>query len=257
MSSFEPSVSVIMPAYNAEKTISESVDSVLSQTFQDWELIIIDDCSLDSTAQIAQSAAEKDSRIRFFRNDKNLNVALTRNCGISQAKGKLIAFLDSDDLWREDKLEKQLKLMKESGAAISYTATAYIYEGTRSDYVLKAKPKLTYSGLLKRNLMSCSSVMVRRDVISRYPFPQGNLHEDYVVWLKILKSNQHAVGLDEPLLIYRVSPTSKSGNLKKSADMIYHAYKHVGFNNVSAFFLTLRYALHSVPKRFFVRRCAT
>ena len=245
-------ISIIMPAYNAEKTIAQSIESVLAQTYYEWELLIVDDGSSDSTISIVNSLAENDSRIRLFINEKNMGVAKTRNFGIEQASGEWIAFLDSDDLWHENKLENQLRFMEEVGAQIGYTGTAYITEsGSVSGFVLRAERELTYSKLLKRNLMSCSSVMVRRDVMRA--FPDGMMHEDYVVWLRILREVKCSYGLDEPLLLYRISTNSKSGNRVRSAKMIYNSYREVGFGRCVALFLTFRYSFHSISKRVFIR----
>ena len=245
-----PKVSIIMPAYNAEKTIEQSVNSVLAQSYQNWELIIVDDASKDGTAGLVDLLTQKDERIVLLVNEENSGAAKSRNRGINHAKGSLLAFLDSDDLWREDKLAKQIEFMEEVNADISYTATSYMNEaGEISDFILRAKRKLTYKELLKRNLMSCSSVMVRRDVM--IPFPtEPQLHEDYVVWLAILRT-KCAYGLDEPLLIYRMAEGTKSSNRLASAKMIFNAYRHplVGFNRLAAAFLTLRYAFHSIGKR--------
>ena len=247
-----PAVSVIIPAYNAEATIKASIDSVLMQTFTDWELIIVDDCSTDSTVSIAMAFAAEDSRIRLLQNPKNAGVAATRNKALSHAQGKWIAFLDSDDLWRSDKLELQLQFAEEMDAKITYTGTAYMNAtGEMFNYYLPAVTKLSYKALLRRNLMSCSSVMVRRDVM--VPFPQGYMHEDYAVWMQILRNEGCAYGLDEPLLIYRMSGQSKSSNRVRSAKMTYNAYKHAGYGVLTSLSLTARYALHSIIKRTGIR----
>jgi len=249
-----PAISIIMPAFNAEKTISQSIESVISQTYKDWELIIINDNSSDKTAQIIKEAADNDNRIRYLTHEYNKGVAEARNAGIKIAQGERIAFLDSDDLWTADKLEKQLSLIKEKNAIISYTATSYINEaGKKSGYILQASPRLTYRQLLKRNIMSCSSVIVQRDAMLRHPFPKGDMHEDYAVWLSILREADHAYGHNEPLLIYRISAGSKSHNRLRSARMLLASYKHIGYGRVAAFLLTVRYLFHSVSKRLNIR----
>jgi glycosyltransferase involved in cell wall biosynthesis len=241
-----PDVSIIMAAYQAAATISESIESVIVQTRQNWELIIVDDASADNTGEIIQAYAEKDRRIRVFANDTNKGVAAARNFGIKQASGRYLAFLDSDDLWHRDKLEKQLPLMEK--AVISYTATSYINKaGQVSGYTLHAEERLEYSELLRRNIMSCSSVMVRRD--SMIEFPQGYMHEDYAVWLQIVKKAGQACGLDEPLLIYRMGGESKSAKRMNSALMTRNTYMHIGYGRIVSFALMLRYALHSIFKR--------
>lgn len=255
-------ISVIMPAYNAQKTIAASIESVLVQTYQNFELIIIDDASKDDTVKIVQEAAEKDHRIILLTQQQNTGVAQARNRGLSHAKGQWLAFLDADDLWREEKLKRQLQFMEKGFVRddhiISYTATAYMDEsGKMYDYILRAKKVLTYKDLLKQNLMSCSSVMVRRDVM--IPFPDGRLykngiHEDYATWLTILDTHKICgQGLDEPLLIYRKASGSKSSNRISSAKMIYNAYLYVGFGRIRAGLLTLGYSVHSISKRMRLR----
>jgi teichuronic acid biosynthesis glycosyltransferase TuaG len=244
-------VSIVMPAYNAEKTIAGSVASALSQSFAGFELIIVDDCSEDGTHIICEELAAADGRIRLFKNSANKGVAYSRNFGVEKAVGRWIAFLDSDDLWGEEKLERQLAFMGETGAAISYTATGFVgSEGQAYKYVLRARRELTYNGLLGRNLMSCSSVVVRRDLIASEPFLDGQLHEDYVAWLKIVQLVGVAYGLDEPLLTYRLSKASRSGPRVRSGLMVYRAYQAVGYGSAAAALMTLRYAVHSMQKRF-------
>ena len=242
-------VSVIMPAYNAQETITESIQSVLSQSCGNCELIIIDDCSTDKTAAIIKSFA--DNRIRYVLNEKNLGVAASRNRAVELAQGEWIAFLDADDIWDLNKLSRQLEFANETDAKITYTASAFMdADGNRFDWVMPAIYALNYKELLKRNLMSCSSVMVRRELIKRYPFPNRPVtHEDYVVWLRILREVGTAYGLDEPLLIYRMSGQSKSANRVKSARMSLNAYREVEYNPIIAALLTVRYAKHSVSKR--------
>ena len=249
----QPVVSVVMAARDAEETIRASIESVTRQTYPDWELIIIDDSSWDTTPQIIGEAIENDPRIRVHENIRILGVAKSRNIGIELARGEWVAFLDSDDLWREDKLEKQLTFMAETGAAISYTGTAYIdEENNPSEYVLRAERELTYPELLRKNLMSCSSVMVRRDIMERTGFASDDMSEDYAAWMQIVSEVGCAYGLDEPLLVYRMSGTSKSSGRYRSGVMTYRAYRHVGYEKLPAFALTARYALHSITKRFLI-----
>ncbi|MCL2853636.1 MAG: glycosyltransferase [Defluviitaleaceae bacterium] len=247
-----PTVSVIMPAFNAEATIAEGLDSVLAQTFEDWELIVVDDASTDNTAEAARSYAAKDSRVKLLASETNQGVAAARNQGIQAAGGEYLAFLDSDDLWRKEKLEKQVRLMEEQGAVISFTGTAYMNSaGKMSKYVLRAVENFGYDDLLRRNIMSCSSVMVRRD--SMVPFPQGYMHEDMAAWLLILKRCGQAYGLDEPLLIYRMGEATKSSNRIKSARMNLGTYREVGYGRVASTILMLRYAIHSISKRLMIQ----
>lgn len=249
-------VSVIMPAYNAEKYIAESVNSVLEQTYQDFELIIVDDCSGDRTYEMILDMQKKDSRIVVYKNPQNAGVAATRTFAISKAKGEWIAFLDSDDLWRNDKLEKQVGLIEGNKEIdISYTASAYINEEGKSfSYVLHAKEKVSYKELLKANIMSCSSVMVKKDIIQRIGMVRDDMHEDFTAWLLILREGRLAYGIDEPLLIYRLVGNSKSSNRVKSAKMIFNSYRYVGYNCLSATLYMLRYSIYSISKRRNIRK---
>ena len=245
-----PEISIIMPAFNAEKTIEESIRSVLAQSYRDFELLIIDDCSTDSTCDIVSSLIEPESKAELYRLEENSGTAYARNYGISVAKGKWIAFLDSDDLWKEEKLQKHIDFIQETGAIISYTATSFIaFDGKPYKYVMRAKYRFTYKKLLRRNLMSCSSVIVRKDIISRVQMGSGMMHEDYATWLQILRETECAYGLDEPLLIYRLSKSSKSARRLKSALMVFNCYLFVGYGRISAFCMTLRYSVHSNWKR--------
>lgn len=249
-------VSIVMPAHNAGRYMEAAARSVTAQSFGDWELLVIDDGSADNTAVLAQSFAEKDDRIRLLRNERNLGAALSRNRGIAAARGEWIAFLDSDDLWMPDKLEKQLALIaKHPDAALTYTASTFIDENGRPyPYIQHAEERTDYQALLRHNLMSCSSVMARRELLLRYPFPSGALHEDYAVWLQMLREIPCAYGLDEPLLRYRLSKASRSGGRVRSAEMIYRTYRHVGYHAAASAWLTLRYLPYSVAKRRGIRR---
>jgi len=242
-----------MAAYNAEATIVESIGSVISQTFFDWELIVVDDCSLDGTVGIVRALAEVDSRIRLYRHPVNKGVAAARNLGLGEAVGEWIAFLDSDDVWLEEKLERQLGFAKEYGAVITYTATAYMDStGRMFDYVLPAVFRLTYRELLRRNIMSCSSVMVQRDVMVNFPIC-ADTHEDYVAWMRIVRGVGYAAGLNKPLLLYRMGEETKSSGRIRSALMTFRVYRLVGYGGVLSGLYTLRYSIHSITKRILIR----
>ena len=245
-------VSIVMPAYNSGKTISESVNSIIAQTYEDWELIVIDDGSADETPEIISSFAKQDKRIRFLQNDKNSGVSYTRNRAVRMAEGEWIAFLDSDDLWRPEKLEKQMALVKEHpDMVVCYTASSFIDDnGDPYGYVMPAVEELNYETLLRKNLMSCSSVMIRASVMKGIKMPSDKMHEDYFVWLTVLREYGIAYGINEPLLIYRMCENSKSSNRIKSAVMLYHSYRAVGYNVITSGWFTFRYMFHSVSKRY-------
>ncbi|MDR1205897.1 MAG: glycosyltransferase family 2 protein [Peptococcaceae bacterium] len=244
-------VSIVTPAYNAGSVLAESIRSVAAQTYADWELIIVDDCSTDGSPAVAARFAETEPRIRYHRNPRNSGAAFSRNQGVALARGEWIAFLDADDLMTSDKLAKQMIFVQENNAQISYTASAFMdADGKRFEYILPAVKKLTYNELLKRNLMSCSSVMAKRELLVKHPFPsRANTHEDYAAWLAIVREVDCAYGLNEPLLIYRLSANSKSANRLTSARMSYNAYREVGYSPIISAALMCRYAVWSVRKR--------
>lgn len=223
-------ISIVMPAYNAEKTVGSAIDSVIRQTFQDWELLVINDRSADNTKQRILESAKSDKRIRYVENDRNLGVSETRNQGVSLAKGRWIAFLDSDDAWEADKLKEQAQLIKGTGARFVFTGSAFMnQDGKRLGYCMEVPGEVTFRELLKQNVISCSSVLIEKELMVKYPMAAGNMHEDYAVWLKVLKHESiTAKGVNEPLLIYRVSGASKSGNKGKAALMHWRVYRHIG-----------------------------
>lgn len=247
MAETEELISIIMPAYNAEKTLAQAVTSALAQTYQNFELLIIDDCSTDSTSALARSF--RDSRIRVLTNEANSGACHTRHHGAAQARGRWLAFLDSDDLWAPDKLEKQLRLQKERSADLVFTGSAFISaDGTPKNWTLHVPETIGYRKLLKQNLISNSSVLVRREKFLECECLCEGLHEDFVCWMRILKGGALACGIDEPLLIYRLSPTSKSGNKLKAAKMNWRAYRAAGLTVPDAAWNMVFYTVNSLRK---------
>ena len=223
----QPLVSVIMPAYNAEEYISEAVQSVMAQTYTNWELLILDDCSTDSTADKARCFSDLDPRITLYSNPKNIGVALTRNKGMALAKGSWVALLDSDDVWHKDKLEKQLELAKKTGADIVYCSYCLIdkYGKKISEFIVP--PVTSYEEMLKSSVISCSTAILCNNSAGKHRFTSGNFHEDYVFWLSLMRNGFEAVGCEEPLSDYRVIEGSRSRNKIKSAKNRWIVYRKV------------------------------
>lgn len=246
----EPLISIIMPAYNCEKYITQAVKSVIEQTYQNWELLIINDASNDSTPNIINALAKMDLRIFTYNNEENKGVSETRNRGVSLAKGAWIAFLDSDDMWMKKKLEKQVEFLKNNETAeLIFTGSAFMNEENhRAEYVLHVPQKVGFRELLKQNVISCSSVLIKKEHLLTYKMPSDKLHEDYTVWLRTLKKGKAAYGLDEPLLIYRISSNSKSGNKLKAAKMQFRVYRFVGLNVCLASYYMVWYAVRNIKK---------
>ena len=242
-------VSIIMPAYNAEKTLSEAVTSALQQTYKNFELLIIDDCSTDSTAALAKDFCARDSRVRLLRNPCNSGASQTRHNGAAQAQGRWLAFLDSDDLWAPDKLEKQMALLAAGDVDLIFTGSAFINnQGQPKDWTLHVPHTISYRRLLQQNLISNSSVLVRKEDYLKCECLCDGLHEDYVCWLRMLRNGARARGIDEPLLIYRLSAGSKSGNKLKAAKMNWRAYRTAGLSIPESAFYMGFYTVNSLLK---------
>ena len=249
MSKNEDLVSVIMPAYNCEKYVVEAINSVLAQTYKNWELLVLDDGSKDNTLQIIEEFSQKDSRIKALPNGKNMGVSATRNRGIELASGDWIAFLDSDDMWEPLKLEKQFEVVENKSAEFLFTGSSYISEvGEPFKGIFEVPEKITYKRLRNQNVISCSSVLVKKKYFENIKMEKDEMHEDYAVWLRILKLGVTAYGVNEPLLIYRISRNSKSGNKMKTVKMTYKVFRFVGINPIGSAYFMMRHVIASVGK---------
>ena len=240
-------ISIIMAAYNAERTIQRAIQSVLMQTYQDFELLVVNDCSTDRTAEIVQTFS--DERIRLIQNEQNMGVSYTRKHGLEEALGEWIAVLDSDDAWTSDKLEKQMQLQKAKNAELIFTGSSFMNSnGDALDWTLHVPKTIHYKRLLKQNLISNSSVLVRKILYAQYYTVGDQMHEDFAIWLKILQSGIMAYGIDEPLLIYRLTEHSKSSNKLKAAQMNWNTYRAVGLNVLSALYYECWYIIRGLLK---------
>jgi len=241
-----PVVSVVMPAYNSEKTIGVAIDSVILQSFVHWELLIIVDPSKDSTIEIIKNY--HDERIRLISNDRRLGIAESRNLGVREARGEWIAFLDSDDAWKAEKLEKQVAATDQSD--LLFTGSAFMDENNkRINYELHVPAQVNYTDLLKQNIISCSSVLVKKTRIMMHPMPNvKDITEDYATWLSILRDIPYAVGIDEPLLIYRYSSSSDSSNKIKMVKKNWNTFKLLKVPGIQAIASLMSYGLRSLKK---------
>lgn len=223
--SHEVTVSIVMPAYNAEEHIEEAINSVISQTYENWELLVIDDCSSDRTAEVAKAFEKIDSRIHVFRNSKNIGVAQTRNHGIDVAKGEWVALLDSDDFWHKEKLERQLKAANESNADIIYCSYTLVDKNGEhlKDYIVPEKASYKY--ILKENVLSCSTVLIRHSALEKHRFNEAYYHEDYALWLELLRAGYKAQACREVLSNYRIAQGTRSSNKLNSAKNRWIVYR--------------------------------
>ena len=220
-------VSVITAAYNAEGFIAETIASVQAQSLTDWEMLIADDASGDRTAEIVSAIAAQDPRIRLIPLERNGGVARARNAALAQARGRYIAFLDSDDLWLPEKLERQIASMTEHDAAVSYTSFRRINEdGSDLGRLVRVPARLTYRQLLKNTAIATLTGMV--DTAKTGPIRMTEARrDDYILWLSLLKRGFTAYGLQEDLARYRVVRGSLSSRPKRSAAWVWDVYRKI------------------------------
>jgi glycosyltransferase involved in cell wall biosynthesis len=217
-----------MPSYNSSKFISETIQSVQAQTFSDWELIIVDDCSEDQSYEIIESYTKEDDRVKSFRFQQRSGPATTRNKSIEEAKGRYIAFLDSDDLWLPDKLEEQINFMKSMKSVFSFTAYEKIDEqGIRIGNAFEIPPTLNYQQLLTGCVIGCLTAMYDQEFLGKLYMPSILKGQDYAMWLKILKKTKVAHGLNEVLAQYRIRPDSISRNKYIKLKYIWKMYREI------------------------------
>lgn len=226
-----PLVSVVMPAYNAERYIGEAIHSVQAQTVSDWELIVVNDCSTDGTAAQIKELAGNDSRIIPVFNDVNRGAAASRNLALDMCRGEYVALLDADDRWYPEKLERQLKKAKETGADIIYCSYALMDEqGEKCHRDFIVDETTDFQKMLTRSVMSCSTVLLQRDILQVHRFSETIYHEDYALWLTLLQSGCTAAGITDVLADYRMLAGSRSSNKMKNAVnrwKVYREYLHM------------------------------
>ncbi|RKI28502.1 glycosyltransferase family 2 protein [Bacillus thuringiensis] len=245
-------ISIVIPSYNASSFIKETIQSVQSQTYTNWEMIIIDDVSKDNTRELIKEEIKKDGRIQLIELQKNGGAAIARNIGINNAKGKYVAFLDSDDLWLPEKLEKQLEFMQNNDIAFSFTSYQIMnQDGTLTDKVVHVPEKINYNGLLKNTIIGCLTVMLDIEKLGRVQMPNIRTRQDTATWLKILRQGHYAYGLDEVLSKYRKVENSISSKKFKMAKMNWKLYREIEELSIpKSAWCFINYALNGVVKHF-------
>ena len=206
-------VSIIMPTYNCAKFIGRTIESVINQTYENWELIIVDDCSKDNTEEVVKEYIEKDNRIKYYKFETNQGAAMARTESMKRAKGNYMAFLDSDDLWYKDKLEKQLKFMIDNNYNFTCTAYEQIDEADNLiGKIIKTKVKADYNRILLDCPVGNSTVMYNVDELGRFEVPNIRKRNDDALWLQIIKKAKYIYGMDDVLMKYRIRSNSISSN---------------------------------------------
>lgn len=231
MSTTNNLVSIITPSYNSAGFITETINSVLAQTYPHWEMIIVDDVSPDNANQIIEEFCRKDDRIKLIKLDQNGGPARARNRAIQEAKGRYIAFLDSDDVWLPQKLEKQISLMIEKNLSMTYSSYYTIDEGGNSINTRITKERITYADMLKSNYIgNLTGIYDQLKLGKHYQETAG--HEDYILWLKIIKLLKETEGDLEPLAKYRILSNSISSKKTKVLKWQWSIYRNVEKLNI-------------------------
>lgn len=241
-------VSVIIPYFKDEKNIVNSVNSALNQSYNKIEIIIIDDENSKKSYQILSNL--KNKKIKIFKTKKNLGVARARNLGIKKSKGDFIAFLDSDDLWKKNKLYYQLKIMKKYSIDFCFTAYQAVRE-KKVIYSVSSPKKINYNQLIYSNPICCSSILIKSKILKKNYFKNIQTKEDYELWLRLAKKNFSFMGINKTLTKYQLrknSLSSKHLNKIKNAFLIY--YKFNNFDYIKSLFCVLILYWNAFKKKF-------
>ena len=223
----ENSVSIIMPAFNCEKFIDQSIESVINQSYQNWELLIVNDGSTDNTKDIVESYAKHDSRISLINFEDNQGAAISRNVAVDQAKNRFLAFLDSDDVWKPEKLEKQLKFMRINNCTFSCTYYGKIDEmNNEIKKIIRSKDISDYGEVLK-NCPGNSTVIYDSVLLGKFYIDNIKKRNDFVMWLKVIKKAEFLYCLDEVLSYHRERSGSLSGNKISLLKYQWQVYRYI------------------------------
>lgn len=247
-------VSIIVPVYNAEKFIRETMDSVLAQTYPCWELLLVEDGSSDGSAEVISDyiKEKQEERIRLIRQPSNQGAARARNRGLKEAGGRYIAYLDADDLWESEKLEHELRFMEEKGAVFAFTGYEFADEqGNGTGKVVRVPETLVYRQALSNTTIFTTTVIFDTAGISKELLEMPIIKsEDTALWWKVLRTGYTAYGLDENLARYRRAGRSLSSNKLEAMRRIWNLYrKSEGMGVVSSMWHFCFWAMRAVRRR--------
>lgn len=243
-------VSVITPVYNGEKYIENTIKSMLSQTYKNMEFVFVDDCSTDESEKIIKQYSTAHKSIIYHRQKKNGGAAVARNTALKIARGRYVAFLDSDDIWMPQKTEKQISMMRKKNVPFSYTAIEMI-DG--QGHLVKPKrnvlPSINYQYLLRNTMIATSSVIIDRNVTGDFQMPLRRGGQDYATWLMLLRDGTVAYGINEALVQYRICHTSLSSNKWKSIKQVWEIQtKNEKINKMAAAYHVACFGIHALKK---------
>ena len=249
---YKCSVSIITPSFNSSNFIKKTIESVINQSYNNWELIIVDDCSTDDSCLIINNFVQIDPRIKLIKLEENSGAAVARNIGIEAANGRFIAFLDSDDTWHPKKLEQQVNFMLNHNYALTYTKYHQVNKNGEKIGELHFPLKTSYRELLKTCVIGCLTVMYDTHKLGKVYFPLIRKRQDYALWLKILKQVDYAYCVPEDLASYTVRSDSISANKWKAAQYNWKLYRDIEkLNILSSAYYFLNYAIRGIIRSKF------
>lgn len=243
-------VSIITPTYNSEDFISETINSIISQTYTNWELLITDDCSTDNTIEVIKQYTKSDKRIKLFKLKKNSGAGIARNTSINNATGAFIAFCDSDDQWFSEKLATQISFMQKNDLRFTYSSYYTIDASGNRKGLITAPSKLTYTMLLRNNYVGCLTAIYSQEKLGKIYMSEIRKRQDWTLWLKILNHIQYTKGVVEPLALYRIRPNSISSNKLSLLKITYKIYrKELNMGGIRSIYNLFRFLYYLLLKK--------
>ena len=251
-------VSIITPVYNCEELIEETIKCVTDQTYVNWELLLVDDCSPDKSADIIKQYTKKDKRIKYFKLDQNSGAAVARNKALEESKGRFIAYLDADDLWKPEKLEKQVNFMLSNNYAFTCTDYEKITEdGTSLNKIIKIPKKVDYNLFLRNTIIQTVGVMVDTEITGKELLKMPNIRrrQDAATWCQLLKAGYDCYEVPENLSYYRVVSNSLSSNKLKAIRGTWKLYRDIEkISLIKSCCCFAGYAFNATKKRIYVKK---
>ena len=249
-------VSIITPVYNCERLLSKTIESVINQTYDNWELLLVDDCSSDNSATIAKKYVKKDKRVKYIKLKQNSGAAVARNTALENSKGRFVAYLDSDDLWKPEKLEKQVRFMVDNKCAFTCTDYEKIDEnGNSLNKIIKIPKKVNYNLFLRNTIIQTVGVMIDTSVTGKDVLVMPNIRrrQDAATWCQVLKAGYDCYEVPENLSYYRVVKNSLSSNKFKAVKGTWSLYRDIEKLPLwKACFCFVGYAFNAVKKRIYI-----
>ena len=251
-------ISIITPVYNSEKYLMQTIETVINQTYKNWEMILVDDCSTDESANIIKQYSAKDSRIKYYKLKENSGAAVARNFALENSTGRFIAYLDADDLWKKDKLEKQMNFMLDNNYAFTCTSYEKIDEkGESKDKIIKMPQKVNYNLYLRNTIIQTVGIMVDTKIIDKQLLIMPNIRrrQDAATWCQLLKNNYDCYGMDDVLAYYRVVSNSLSSNKLKAVKGTWYLYRKIEKLSLpKSVFCFVGYAWNACKKRIYIKK---